>query len=99
MIVAFFSFSWIVYYFVDNLFYERAQARIGNADQLASFIGLFFGLVDIGCFLAQVLLARFVALSGPLLAISTPFALAMAVGFAVAAAGLTFVMVPSTERR
>jgi MFS family permease len=38
------------------------------------------------------------ALSGPLLAISTPFALAVAVGFALAAAGLTFVMVPSTER-
>jgi MFS family permease len=38
------------------------------------------------------------ALSGPLLAISTPFALAMAVGFALAAALLTFVMVPSTER-
>jgi MFS family permease len=37
-------------------------------------------------------------LSGPLLAISTPFALAVAVGFALAAAGLTFAMVPSTER-
>ena len=39
------------------------------------------------------------ALSGPLLAISTPFALGMAVAFALAAAALTFVMVPSTERR
>jgi MFS family permease len=38
------------------------------------------------------------ALSGPLLAISTPIALAAAVAFAVAAAGLTFVMVPSSER-
>ena len=38
------------------------------------------------------------ALSGPLLAVSTPFALIVAVGFAVAAAGLTFVMVPSSER-
>jgi MFS family permease len=38
------------------------------------------------------------ALSGPLLAISTPFALAIAVGFALVAAGLTYVMVPSTER-
>ena len=38
------------------------------------------------------------ALSGPLLAISTPVALAAAVGFALAAAALTFVMVPSTER-
>jgi MFS family permease len=38
------------------------------------------------------------ALSGPLLAVSTPFALIVAVGFALAAAGLTFVMVPSTER-
>jgi hypothetical protein len=38
------------------------------------------------------------AISGPLLAISTPFALAVAVGFALAAAGLTFVMVPSSER-
>ncbi len=37
------------------------------------------------------------ALSGPLLAISTPFALTVAVGFALAAAGLTWVMVPSTE--
>lgn len=37
------------------------------------------------------------AISGPLLAVSTPFALLVAVGFAVAAAGLTFVMVPSTE--
>ncbi|MDQ6858505.1 MAG: MFS transporter [Chloroflexota bacterium] len=37
------------------------------------------------------------ALSGPLLAISTPFALTAAVGFALAAAGLTWVMVPSTE--
>jgi MFS family permease len=38
------------------------------------------------------------ALSGPLLAISTPFALAIAVAFALVAAGLTYVMVPSTER-
>jgi hypothetical protein len=38
------------------------------------------------------------ALSGPLLAISTPLALLVAVGFAVVAAGLTFVMVPSTTR-
>jgi MFS family permease len=38
------------------------------------------------------------ALSGPLLAISTPVALAVAVGFAVAAAALTYLMVPSTER-
>ena len=38
------------------------------------------------------------ALSGPLLAVSTPFALIVAVGFALAAAGLTFVMVPSSER-
>lgn len=38
------------------------------------------------------------AISGPLLAVSTPFALVVAVGFALAAAGLTFVMVPSTER-
>jgi MFS family permease len=38
------------------------------------------------------------ALSGPLLAISTPLALTVAVAFAVAAAALTFVMVPSTER-
>jgi MFS family permease len=38
------------------------------------------------------------ALSGPLLAISTPVALAVAVVFAIAAAGLTYVMVPSSER-
>jgi len=38
------------------------------------------------------------ALSGPLLAISTPLALAVAVGFALAAAALTFAMVPSSER-
>jgi len=38
------------------------------------------------------------ALSGPLLAISTPVALATAVAFAVGAAALTFVMVPSSER-
>ena len=38
------------------------------------------------------------AMSGPLLAVSSPFALVVAVGFALAAAGLTFVMVPSTER-
>jgi MFS family permease len=38
------------------------------------------------------------AVSGPLLAISTPLALGVAVAFAIAAAGLTFVMVPSTER-
>jgi predicted MFS family arabinose efflux permease len=38
------------------------------------------------------------AISGPLLAVSTPFALVVAVGFALAAAGLTFAMVPSTER-
>jgi len=38
------------------------------------------------------------ALSGPLLAISTPFALTVAVGFAFVAAVLTWVMVPSSER-
>ncbi|MHB8631263.1 MAG: MFS transporter [Candidatus Limnocylindria bacterium] len=38
------------------------------------------------------------ALSGPLLAISASFALTVAVAFALAAAGLTWAMVPSTER-
>jgi MFS family permease len=38
------------------------------------------------------------ALSGPLLAISTPVALTVAVAFAIAAAGLTAVMVPSSDR-
>jgi len=38
------------------------------------------------------------AVSGPLLAISTPFALGVAVAFALAAAGLTWAMVPSSER-
>lgn len=38
------------------------------------------------------------AISGPLLAVSTPFALLVAVGFALAAAGITFAMVPSSER-
>ena len=38
------------------------------------------------------------AMSGPLLAISTPFALLVAVGFAIAASGLTFALVPSSER-
>lgn len=38
------------------------------------------------------------ALSGPLLAVSTPFALSVALGFALAAAGLTWALVPSTER-
>lgn len=37
------------------------------------------------------------AISGPLLAVSTPFALVIAAGFAVAAAGLAFVMVPTTS--
>ena len=39
------------------------------------------------------------AFSGPLLAISTPFALAVAVGFALLAAVLTGAMVPSSVRR
>ena len=38
------------------------------------------------------------ALSGPLLAISTPLALTAAVGFALLAAILTWAMVPSSER-
>lgn len=38
------------------------------------------------------------ALSGPLLAVSTPLALGVAVAFAVGAAVLTFALVPSTER-
>jgi hypothetical protein len=38
------------------------------------------------------------AVSGPLLAISTPFALGVAVGFALLAAILTWIMVPSSER-
>ena len=37
------------------------------------------------------------ALSGPLLAVSTPFALVVATGFALVASALTFVMVPSSE--
>lgn len=39
------------------------------------------------------------AVSGPLLAISTPFALGVAVAFSLAAAVLTRVMVPSSEKR
>ncbi|HVR88576.1 MAG TPA: MFS transporter [Candidatus Limnocylindria bacterium] len=38
------------------------------------------------------------ALSGPLLAVSTPFAMTFAVGFALAAAAITWTMVPSSER-
>jgi len=38
------------------------------------------------------------ALSGPLLAVSLPFALGASVVFALVAAGLTFVLVPSSGR-
>jgi len=39
------------------------------------------------------------AVSGPLLAVSTPFALVVAVAFSLSAAVLTWVMVPSSEKR
>ena len=41
LIVACTSLSWLGWYVVDNLFFEQAAARYADADQLASFLGVF----------------------------------------------------------
>jgi hypothetical protein len=47
LIVSFFALGVIAYFFIDNIFYTQAQVRFPNEDQLASFIGLFFGFAGL----------------------------------------------------
>ena len=51
------SYVWLIFslfalfvvgvYFVDNIFYSQAEARFPTEDELASFIGIFFGVVGV----------------------------------------------------
>lgn len=56
-IFVFSSLCWLVYYFVDNLFYERAGAQFKSQEELASFFGNFFALMGTIAFLVRFFLA------------------------------------------
>ncbi|NUM37135.1 MAG: hypothetical protein HUU50_21540, partial [Candidatus Brocadiae bacterium] len=56
-IFAFSSLCWLVYYFVDNLFYERAGTQFKSQEDLASFFGNFFAIMGTVAFLIRFFLA------------------------------------------
>lgn len=64
LIFAFAALYALVFYALDNAFYDRLETRFSNADELASFLGVFFGLAGIltmvvGAFLSGRFLRRY----------------------------------------
>ena len=51
------TFNCILFYFVDNLFLEEAQAQMPSADELASFMGLFVFAVGLFQLITKVFLS------------------------------------------
>jgi AAA family ATP:ADP antiporter len=63
-IFAFAALYALVFYALDNAFFDRVETRFSDADQLASFLGVFFGLSGIltmvvGAFLSGRFLSRY----------------------------------------
>jgi ATP/ADP translocase/HEAT repeat protein len=64
LIFAFAALYALVFYALDNAFYDRIETRFSDADQLASFLGVFFGLAGLltmvaGAFLSGRFLSRY----------------------------------------
>lgn len=86
LIIGLFALFIIGVYFVDNIFYSQAELRYPNEDELAAFIGVFFGVMGVLSLIIQTFVAgralsrfgvRAMILATPLglLAIMIPFAL------------------------
>jgi AAA family ATP:ADP antiporter len=45
------------FYFLSNIFYGQAETHYANADQLAAFLSLLYGVVGVGSLLMQSLIA------------------------------------------
>ncbi len=45
-IFALLTLWWVSFYFVDNVFFSLLEERYPQADQIASFLGIFFGVVQ-----------------------------------------------------
>jgi HEAT repeat protein len=64
LILALIAIWWIGFFFVDNIFYDRAAGQFATADQLASFLGTYFiitgfiGLITT-TFLSGPIISRF----------------------------------------
>ena len=53
LIIALFTLFIIGIYFVDNIFYSQVELRYTNEDELAAFIGVFFGVFGVLSLFAQ----------------------------------------------
>lgn len=61
------SYVWLIFslsalfvvgiYFVDNIFFSQVEARFPTEDELASFIGIFFGVMGVVSLLIQAFVA------------------------------------------
>ncbi len=63
---------WVAFYFVDNVFISYMERVFVDADQIASFLGIFYGVIQgtllvIGNFLTGAMLQRFSLLAGGML--------------------------------
>ena len=63
---------WVAFYFVDNVFITYLEGVFDNADQIASFLGVFYGVIQgtvlvMGNFLTGAMLQRFSLLVGGML--------------------------------
>lgn len=38
---------WVVFYFVDNIFYAQAEAQFSDGNELAGFLGVFLGVLGV----------------------------------------------------
>ena len=65
LIFAYTVLWWVAFFFVDNIYYDRAFAQYPDANQLAAFIGLLSSLMGIvGLISATVLSSRVIARFG-----------------------------------
>lgn len=53
-ILAYIALWWVAFYFVDNIFYDRAFAQFPDANQLTAFIGSLLSVMGIVALIASV---------------------------------------------
>ena len=57
LIIGLFALYIVSVYFVDNIFYSQAEIQYPNEDALASFVGLFFGVLGVLGLIMQTFVA------------------------------------------
>jgi len=82
LIFAYISLWWVCFYFVDNIFFDRAFAHFPDADQLTAFIGRLLSIIGIVALISSTMFtSRFIARFGLRLGLlAMPLAVTLSLG-------------------